>query len=73
MNELVLSVPAWRKSSHSGADSGCVEVAGKSQQGFVFVRDSKDMVGPALAFPIKEWKRFIIRLKGDEFDWNTPR
>ena len=62
MNELVPSFPVWRKSSHSGADSGCVEISGNSL-GLLAVRDSKDTAGPTLAFPIAEWKKFIIRVK----------
>ena len=67
MNEIVPFFPAWRKSSYSGADSGCVEFTGRSQ-GFVAVRDSRDTAGPCLAFPISEWKRFTIRIKDNEFD-----
>jgi len=67
MNEPVLFFPAWRKSSHSGADSGCVEIAGYSL-GPVAVRDSKDTAGPILTFPIKEWKTFIIQVKDNGFD-----
>lgn len=71
MNELGLFFPAWRKSSHSGADSGCVEIACKSQ-GFVCVRDSKDAVGPSLTFPAGSWKRFTLRVKGSEFESRLP-
>jgi len=63
--------PAWRKSSYSGADSGCVEIR-KVPQGFVAIRDSKDTVGPRLIFAIEEWKGFIIRVKGNGFRPNRP-
>jgi hypothetical protein len=63
----ILFRPAWRKSSYSGADSGCVEIKGASE-GFVAIRDSKHTVGPQLTFGIKEWKGFIIRVKGSGSD-----
>ena len=50
---------SWRKSSHSG-DSGtgdCVEVALAATA--VGVRDSKNTGGPALAFSLSAWRRFV--------------
>jgi hypothetical protein len=49
----------WRKSSYSG-DSGtdnCVEVAFVVDA--VGVRDSKNTGGPALAFSLSAWRRFV--------------
>jgi hypothetical protein len=48
----------WRKSSHSGGNSGsdCVEVAASS------VRDSKNP-GPVLTFPAARWRSFLDLLK----------
>jgi hypothetical protein len=53
----------WRKSSHSGADSGnCVEVASAARA--VAVRDSRDPHGPALAFTPAGWQAFTRRING---------
>lgn len=46
----------WRKSSHSGgSNGGCVEVSWAEKVG---VRDSKNVSGPALAFPATSWQAF---------------
>jgi hypothetical protein len=52
----------WRKSSYSsgnGNDS-CVEVAFGADA--IGVRDSKNAVGPQLAFAEGTWRRFVGRL-----------
>lgn len=46
----------WRKSSHSGDEGACVEVA--VIPGTVAVRDSKDPAGPALLLPPAAWAAF---------------
>ena len=64
-----LSSAAWRKSSYSGGNGGqCVEVAAiTGNQGgsntLCAVRDSKDPVGPVLAFQPKHWQRFTATIK----------
>jgi hypothetical protein len=62
-----LSCAAWRKSSYSGANGDCVEVAG-NVTGFVGVRDSKDRGGPALIFPADAWDAFLAGVKDGGFD-----
>jgi hypothetical protein len=51
-----LAVARWRKSSHSGDEGACVEMA--VLPGTVAVRDSKDPSGPALLFPPAAWAAF---------------
>ncbi|MFD8701215.1 DUF397 domain-containing protein [Kitasatospora sp. NPDC059648] len=49
--------PGWRKSSHSGGQGACVEIAGPAA-GAVAVRDSKDPDGPQLRFSTEAWNAF---------------
>ena len=46
----------WRKSSYSGGNGECVEVAVVSR---VLVRDSKNPSGPTLAFDQPTWRTFL--------------
>lgn len=52
----------WEKSSYSGSDGNCVEVAKLAGDGRA-VRDSKDAEGPALRFGSGQWREFVARLK----------
>jgi hypothetical protein len=52
----------WRKSSHSGANGSCIEVACLGS-GAVAVRDSKNPGGPRLTFTASQWKSFTESLK----------
>ncbi len=46
----------WRKSSHSGDEGACVEIAALPRT--VGVRDSKDPDGPVLLFAPDAWAAF---------------
>lgn len=57
----------WRKSTHSGSQSDCVEVATCDDGTAIGVRDSKAISEPALAFPRTEWAAFVDAVKRDMF------
>ncbi|PZT76721.1 MULTISPECIES: DUF397 domain-containing protein [unclassified Streptomyces] len=58
---------AWAKSSYSGNQGNCVEVAGLPGGGRA-VRDSKDTSGPFLAFTETEWRAFINGTRTEGFN-----
>ncbi|MFG2350709.1 DUF397 domain-containing protein [Streptomyces phaeochromogenes] len=60
-----LEVARWRKSTYSGGSGGnCLEVA-PSHPTHVPVRDSKNPLGPKLAFRAEAWSAFVENLKQD--------
>ncbi len=61
-----LSGAQWFKSSHSGTQNDCVEVA--FVPGGVGVRDSKNPAGPVLAFTPEAWRAFVAGVKAGGFD-----
>ena len=57
MTEIDLSCAQWHKSSYSGQDGNCVEVA-RNLPALVAVRDSKAPDGPNLWSPPRRGERF---------------
>ncbi|RJL22805.1 DUF397 domain-containing protein [Bailinhaonella thermotolerans] len=57
MGEIV-----WRKSSHSGQEGDCVEVAATG--GHVLIRDSKAPDGGVIAVSPETWRDFLRSVKG---------
>ena len=47
----------WRKSTYSGTNGNCTEVARDGKT--VLVRDSKNPDGPGLTFTLAAWKSFV--------------
>lgn len=58
MTGIDLSRAKWHKSSYSGQNGNCVEVA-RNLPRVVAVRDSKDPHGPVLVVTRKEWEMFL--------------
>jgi hypothetical protein len=57
---------AWRKSTRSGGQGNCVEVA--TTPASVGMRDSKDRSGPVLVFTGSQWQAFVDGVKTGDFD-----
>lgn len=55
---LDLSAAAWRKSTYSGGNNECVEVADNVPR-TVPVRDSTRPEGPVIAFSPHAWRAFV--------------
>lgn len=77
MTEPDLSRVEWRKSSFSGTENNCVEVAvvdaivsvhRAGGERLYVLRDSKDPAGAKLYFTPSEFRAFIAGAKCGEFD-----
>ncbi|WP_030668851.1 DUF397 domain-containing protein [Streptomyces rimosus] len=49
---------SWTKSSYSGGNGACVEIAAPASAA-IAVRDSKDPDGPRLTFGTSAWSTFV--------------
>lgn len=61
MTQYLPSGLKWKKSSFSGKETNCVEVAGAGSS--VYVRDSKDRGGTVLKVSAASWLAFIADVK----------
>jgi hypothetical protein len=57
----------WRKSSYSGDNGACIEIA-EIPTNAVKVRDTKDTDGPQLDFTSPAWLGFIADVRTDHFN-----
>lgn len=57
----------WHKSTRSGANGDCVEVA-ENLPGVVAMRDSKNPKGGTLIVEVAVWSSFIDSLRSGVFD-----
>ncbi|MFC5825651.1 DUF397 domain-containing protein [Nonomuraea insulae] len=67
MDQVKLDGAEWRKSTASGDNGQCVEVA-TNLPGIIAVRDSKNSEGSVLVFTQGEWRAFLAGAVQGEFD-----
>ncbi len=55
----------WRTAQHC-YNGNCVRVA--SHDGLILIGDTKDPIGPALAYSREEWDTFVAGVRRGDFD-----
>jgi Domain of unknown function (DUF397) len=63
MGETRTPTTQWRRSSYSGGDNNCVEVAPSGSD--ITVRDSKNPGGGTLSLGPREWRTFMDNVRGN--------
>ncbi|WP_030617024.1 DUF397 domain-containing protein [Streptomyces sclerotialus] len=58
---------SWKKSSYSGGNGACVEIAVPAAEA-IAVRDSKDPDGPRLTFDTAAWSTFVAEVGAGTYD-----
>ena len=58
----------WVKSSYSGSEANCVEVAASTDGEHVLVRNTRDRSGGVLDFTPAEWDAFLAGACDGEFN-----
>ncbi|MFF4735122.1 DUF397 domain-containing protein [Streptomyces sp. NPDC001262] len=64
MHAASITELTWRKSSHSGNGTECVEVS-DDLPGVVPVRDSKRKNGPSITFTGAAWASFVDEIQAE--------
>jgi Domain of unknown function (DUF397) len=59
---------SWIKSSYSGSEANCVEVAVSTDGEHVYVRNTRDRNGGVLDFTAAEWAAFLAGAGDGEFN-----
>ncbi|MBF6045175.1 DUF397 domain-containing protein [Streptomyces sp. NRRL B-1677] len=59
-------IVTWRKSSYSGLENDCVEVADRFSD-IISIRDSKTHHGPIIVLAIDAWSAFVTGLRAGNF------
>lgn len=62
LNHAATDTAIWRKSSHSGGQGDCLELA-HNIPALAPVRDSKNPAGPVIPFSRDAWGVFVAHLR----------
>ncbi len=65
---MTVNFVGWRKSTRSGNQSNCVEVAGSTDGRLVGIRDTKCRAAGQLIVDSAQWTMFVHSLRHGEID-----